>query len=237
MASSRCEWWKNHATHQYKDDPQAASGVPERPAKHSPAPLRPVPRELAARLESLNPGYTFWRYGVDDDGSCFFHTLAAAIGLHDWFDKDPTAQRETGHHLRSLVNTALSDTSWNDYWTRTGGRGAVPSAATVRAKLSNPRTWSDVYMILYAMHQLSTGIVFFDERNNSRMYCGVHEPGGAREYDTYVMCLWVNHSHFEPVFAERNGILDTSFGSDHPIVRRVRERYEQVECPGAALAV
>lgn len=205
------------------------------PANTPPHHLRPVPRALAERLERLNPGYTFWRYGVDDDGSCFFHTLAAAVGMRGWFEKDRAAQRETGHHLRSLVNTALSDTSWNAYWTRTGGRGAVPSAATVRAKLGNPRTWSDVYMILYAMHELRTGIVFFDERNDSRMYCGVHAH--PREYDTYVMCLWVNHSHFEPVFAERNGVLDTSFDRHHPVVERVRERYEQVECPGAPLAV
>ena len=211
----------------------------EGPANTPPHHLRAVPASLAERLEAINPGYTFWRYGVDDDGSCFFHTLAAAISMRSWFDQDHQGQRTTGRHLRSLITTALSDTSWNKYWATAGGRRGVPSAATVRSKMGNPRTWSDVYMILYAMHQLSTGMVFFDERNDSRMYCGVHEPNNAKQYDTFVMCMWVNHSHFEPIFAleEATRILHTSFDRDHPVVASVRDRYDNVECPGAPLAV
>ena len=206
-----------------------------------------APRAGAVGLENLRSGQLtalprviqsnffgtdYKRYGVHDDGSCFFHTVCSALNLSDCQSKSPAARQRIGHQFRRMVQHKLSAQSWNNIWKKRKlqDRNLLPKVDKVRTMLGNTKTWADVYMIFLTMDLYDLNIIFFDGTSD-QIYCGVRglQPHNQRT----LLVLWVNHAHFEPIVRVR-GAKDRTFlyEKDDPFISRLMTQYHTKHCPG-----
>ena len=183
-----------------------------------------------ARLEG---GDSFVRYGVSDDGSCLFHSIAAALNLSNFHHRTLKTQKKIGRNLRRIVQRTMNPESWKEFWDARGiSSKDVPSVQSVIKKMKNPAQWSDVYMILYIMDMLNLNLVFFDAKTNS-IYCGVRGKSNAKQT---IFILWVNRAHFEPIFSiGKNKKVKTVFNKRDAIVSHIMNLYTLKSCSGVSL--
>jgi hypothetical protein len=140
------------------------------------------------------------RYGVHDDGSCFFHTICAAKNIGGYRDKGAEERKRIGRQFRNKIRSRISKQNWNAIWSRRGVTKEgqrVPEVETIRDMLGNHTTWADVYIILYVMDKMNLNMIFFDMHANG-IYCGVR--GLQSDKQDSVLVAWVNRAHFEPIF-------------------------------------
>ena len=194
----------------------------------TPGELHPIPSELSSYF---GPGYH--RYGVHDDGSCFFHTICAALNIAQYRDRKPSSKERIGRQFRRLMQHELSKENWNEVWKdRKVVKASVnlPTISKMNTMMGNYRTWADVYMILYVMDRMKLNMLFFDASSDS-LYCGVRGTDENQKRTVFVM--WVNHAHFEPIVHENEqGELTCSFNADHEQVKKVMHLYHTQRCPG-----
>ena len=195
-----------------------------------PGELRDLPEELR-RNRLFGP--EFRRFGVHDDGSCFFHTICAALNLSGYRGKDPERRARIGRQLRRLMQKEISQKKWDRVWKQRQVRSgaSLPSLERIRGMLGNYRTWADVYMILYVMDRLNLNMLFFDA-SSDQLYCGVRGLDADKQKTVFV--LWVNHAHFEPICCENPGGREPTFcySTDDPDVKRMMKLYRQELCTG-----
>ena len=209
-----------------------------------------APRAGAVGLENLRSGQltalprviqtTFFgpdykRYGVHDDGSCFFHTVCSALNLSNCQSKSPAARQRIGHQFRRMVQHKLSTQSWNDIWQKRKLRDKhlLPKVDKVRGMLGNTKTWADVYMIFLTMDLYDLNIIFFDGTSD-QIYCGVR--GLQPENQRTLLVLWVNHAHFEPIVRVKPGNTKERtflYDKNDPFITRLMAQYHTKHCPGA----
>ena len=198
-----------------------------------------APRAGAMGLENLRSGRTlalpeplhstffgpeFKRYGVHDDGSCFFHTVCSALNLSNCQDKSPAARQRIGHQFRRMVQHKLSQESWEGIWQRRKVQdpGLLPKVNKVRSMLGNTKTWADVYMIFLTMDLYDLNIIFFDG-NSDQIYCGVR--GLAPHKQRTLLVLWINHAHFEPIIRQESGNKKTFlYPEGDPFISRLMQQ-------------
>jgi hypothetical protein len=134
----------------------------------------------------------FARYGVHGDGSCFFHSLCAAVDPN-YTKADAGTQARMGHAYRSQFKGYLTDERWNQFVRRHGIETEL-TAGKVRSNFHDTTVWADEIMIRFVSSALKMNIVFID-MNNGTIYCGVH----GRDDEPLVVVLWIDRSHFEPL--------------------------------------
>lgn len=193
-----------------------------------PGQLRDLPTELHGKLFAPH----FKRYGVHDDGSCFFHTICAALNLSGYRDKSPERRMRIGRQFRRLMQKEVSQQKWDGVWERrrVENRSSLPSLSKMKEMLGNHKTWADVYMILYVMDRLNLNMLFFDA-SSDQLYCGVRGLDSGKQDTVFV--LWVNHAHFEPICREEGaGVHLFKYGKEDKDAQRLMKLYHTQLCTG-----
>jgi hypothetical protein len=193
-----------------------------------PGQVSDLPTELHGKLF----GKHFKRYGVHDDGSCFFHTVCAALNLSSYRSKSPERQERIGRQFRRLLRKEVSQQNWDRVWEerRVSNRSNLPSLAKIKEMLGNYKTWADVYMIVYCMDRLNLNMLFFDA-SSDQLYCGVRGLKSTNQDTVFV--LWVNHAHFEPICRlDGSDQYTFKYSKNDPDSQRLMKMYHGELCTG-----
>ena len=189
-----------------------------------------VPEAVQKKFGDALP---LFRRGVHSDGSCWFHSVAAALNTNNYHKKSKKEQQKIGHNLRRMILRLLTDEYWGNYWKQKNlppqVMKRIPSAEEIRQKLANNREWSDVYMILFTLSTLRINALFTDSQNN-KFYCGVSGDCPSmhcKDKDwKNIFIMWLQHSHFEPIFqklSQREYLI--LFDNDSAAVKRATTLY------------
>jgi|SRR3989344_2016789 len=146
---------------------------------------------------SFPPDVPFVQFGTWGDGTCFFHSVCAALNYKNYLHASSNQQKTIGRTYRCEFAKKITDRVWNQFQAKHSG---VVKMATeqVRRNFCNFRFWANQEMIMFVSELLGLNILFVDV-DESKMYCGVH---GSSDQPMIVI-LWLNKSHFEPVGACR----------------------------------
>lgn len=202
--------------------------------------LRPGTHSLIPTAVSSNyfdNSTQYHRYGVHDDGSCFFHTICAAKNIGGYRSKSSEERMRIGRQFRRRVRMKISKQNWDAIWRRRGvtkeGK-RLPEVETIQEMLGNHTTWADVYIILYVMDKMNLNMIFFDMSADS-IYCGVR--GLKTDKQASLLVAWINRAHFEPIFRasseweKKKGVGDLFlYPSSDPFVRSLMKRYHSELC-------
>ena len=185
---------------------------------------------LPGPLQTAFFGPEFSRYGVHDDGSCFFHTVCCALNLGNCRNKSAEARQRIGHQFRRSIQKRVNDENWTDIWTKRKVQDPqlLPKVEKVRQMLGSTSTWADVYMIFVTMDLLDLNMVFFDA-SSDQIYCGVRGLNTSNQQT--VLILWINHSHFEPIVRNGKHFL---YDKQDPFVTQLMQQYHTEVCVGDA---
>ena len=190
--------------------------------------------ELPPGIRSFFPdGHNMVRVGVDDDGSCFYHTLVAGLNINNWHSMILKERYHHGLNLRKKIAEYLSETTWRKYWAGKGvSAKAVPSVEKMKKDLNNYRTWADVYAIMYVAHVLGLNVLVFDFVSE-QIYCGTHNEDNT---NNTLFIAWIEHSHFEPILeiTKENNVFG-SFDKKSPVLGFVMNKYKEQGCPAVSL--
>jgi len=191
----------------------------------------------------------FFRYGTHADGSCFFHSIAAAMGERvlipdshhkgsyrevSYHDASAPNRRAAGLNLRKRIQVhfmTMAPEQWLDFWKARIPAykiAHVPLLASLRDQISSSKAWVNVYSIVYIMVLLGVDFKFFDMDGN-QLFCGV--TNRTMENPPVILIMWVNRSHFEPLIqchTHANGrrVLNGVYQPDSDIVRHVNSLYQ-----------
>ncbi len=143
------------------------------------------------------------RMGVHGDGSCFFHSLAAATNYEQYLQQPVAARQERGQTFRCDFTDKMDEGTWATVATKTPHNLHHP-LPSVKDNLCKPHVWAEETMIKLASTVMGLNAVFIDARKN-KFYCQVR--GDPAHEDTVVM-MWVDHAHFEPILFVRRQCED-----------------------------
>ena len=163
--------------------------------------------------------------GVDEDGSCFFHSVCAIKNKRGYLNKNSKQRRKIGLWYRKKIRHDISKKNWTKIWENRGVRDiGLPSLNRIKEMLDDSATWADVYIIIYVMDIENLNILFFDISNRS-LYCGVrgYQQIGSQD----MACIaWINHSHFEPIVrVHKDKETVTIYTADDPLVEHMKKHY------------
>lgn len=188
---------------------------------------------LGEKLNSFFPeNVTMARMGVDDDGSCYYHSLACGLNFDEYHNTAKPKRIAHGHTLRKMFEESVTPTTWLNYWNGQGvSTKQVPDLKMIKKQMSKTKTWANVYSIMFTMHMLNLNLVVFDQ-TSGEIYCGTHNPSNM---DNTIFICWIQHSHFEPILQVSTDGLLGMFPKHDPIVKHVIEKYNQQGCPRVSL--
>jgi hypothetical protein len=137
--------------------------------------------------------------GVPGDGSCFFHSVCAALNHLDYNQKSAAEKGVIGRSFRCTFNKNLTPAKWASFLKRHDPQKRHPqyhaaSLAELRTWFCDGKRWADELMIKYVSEELKLDIMFVDASKGS-VYCGVR----GRDEHPVIVVLWLDHSHFEPM--------------------------------------
>jgi hypothetical protein len=171
----------------------------------------------------------FARYGVHGDGSCFFHSLCAGLNTSNYLQLSSTEQQKVGQRFRCKFTEHITDRRWHQFLKIKNISDKV-DAETARNNFCNSKFWADETMIKYVSEVLKVNLIFIDV-TTGKIYCGVR----GRDEEPLIIILWIDHSHFEPVFCVRGAQLDEQLlggqfafdmNKNSDVVRAVFKNYE-----------
>lgn len=165
--------------------------------------LRPLPESVMRGVFGARVPPVYRRLhtaGVHGDGSCFYHSLAMALGKLSPGQTKLYSQMSE-EEQKSLVYKFRCDLA-KEYdrsahrRLESDMRSESPKFEVVREKMCQPRTWADEIMIRHVMKQLDINILFFNFETGT-LYCNVHGDDPLRQKT--ILIAWIRNSHFEPV--------------------------------------
>ena len=196
-----------------------------------------------ARRHGVPPGLQFWRHSAYADGSCLFHTLATSLDIADFHSRSNKERIKIGRRLRGVVRRLLTRKSWRTFWEERLKQdgiqhklGLVPSVEDIAKKLDDYKVWADIYLISWVCRVLELGMLFFDQQDGGRLFCGAT---GETDAENLVMVCWVSRVHFENlcVFDPRTQVMHTALTKDSPVAKHIMHIYDNSQCPAATIAV
>ena len=181
----------------------------------------------------------YLRAGTNQDGSCFYHTLATVINYDGYFWENAKKQREMGRTFRKIMHDTLTRDAWKRFWDGkkvSMDREGFPSLDEIKEQISNPRTWADVFAIMYVCDRLNLNVLVFD-LNAGGLYCGTHFPKPGRPT---LLMAWVHNAHFEPILEFDTDTLHVrTLFSTRPdgrsILDHILRMYEKEGCPSVTI--
>ncbi len=143
------------------------------------------------------PDVPFVRYGTHGDGTCFFHSVCAALNEQDYLSATQAEQKRIGRKYRCEFTKHITDEAWAAF-APLNDDGTLLTAEMARRNFCNSRHWANQPMITFVSKILKLNLLFIDT-TKSKLYCGVH----GKDTEPMIVILWVNGSHFEPIGACR----------------------------------
>lgn len=171
----------------------------------------------------------FARYGVHGDGTCFFHSLCAGRNTANYLQLSSAQQQKIGQRFRCKFTEHITDKRWKQFLKLRNISDKV-DAEQARKNFCNSKFWADETMIKYVSEVLKLNLIFIDV-TTGKIYCGVR----GREHEPLIIILWIDHSHFEPVFCVRganfqDNLIGGQFAFDmnknSDVVRAIFRNYE-----------
>lgn len=164
--------------------------------------VRLLPDSLHVKMFGAGNNLLFGRMGVHGDGTCFFHSLCAALNKDDYLTSTSKVQQQIGHHFRCDFNNYITQAKWDKF----KAKHSVKSdwdLQELQRRFCDDKHWADETMIKLVSDTLKLNLIFIDTAT-SKIYCGVR--GHKRE--PLIVILWIDHSHFEPMFRVIDEELD-----------------------------
>lgn len=124
----------------------------------------------------------FVHYGTHGDGSCFFHSMSAALNKHDYLRQNEETRQKIGLAFRRNFVNSL-DTLDTSLQTREDAIAYF-----------NSNEWADERTVSFVSKVLKLNILFISTIT-SKMYCNLY----GDPYDPMILILWVREVHFEPI--------------------------------------
>lgn len=151
-----------------------------------------VPKQLTAPVFQNN---IMVRYGVPGDGTCFYYSLCAILGVESFLEQPVETQVDIGRRFRCNFTKDLTWEDWQSFLQMKGLEAPkIKNLKQLHHKLCSYKVWADEPVIRFIMYKLRVNLLFLDEQLNE-LYCGVSEP----ESDLTAIIYWVDKSHFEPL--------------------------------------
>lgn len=137
------------------------------------------------------------RFGTHGDGTCFFHSVCAALNMDGYLERSLKERQKIGHDFRCRFTDHLTSERWARFLRQTnaGTTYDKKDVDVARKAFCTTREWADEQMIRWTSVVLRKNIIFIDQ-SNRRIYCGVR--GDPEKQDTIVI-MWIAKSHFEPL--------------------------------------
>ena len=191
------------------------------------------------------------RFGVGDDGSCFYHSIAAIVNYQGYHSQPRSQKIKIGRRLRQDVRACLSEEVWNAIVSEHGIQQHAPPFQKLQSEMLGFKTWANFWTILFTFHMLRLNVVFYDMSRGGQPYCGVTNvvpqkkrdprslaPQAAKlpnmNWSTCGIC-WIQHTHFEPICIDGTQFC---WSSTSTIGRELIKKYEeQSVCPASRDAV
>ena len=180
---------------------------------------------------------TWLRGGTNADGTCFYHAVGYAINYKGYWTKTAQQQKRLGVEFRRVIFDNTSKAAWERFWQKKGvDMAAVPDVEQIREQISNPKTWADVFSILYVCDVLRLNILVFDVSAGT-LYCGTHNPHKDRPT---ILMAWIQNAHFEPLMELDTETLKVrtlfSKRSDGKgVLDHILREYEKQGCPNVTI--
>ncbi len=168
--------------------------------------------------------------GVEDEGNCFYDTLSASMNVDDWHSASLSTRKNIGLNLRKVLHSSVTKATWESFWeSQSVKTKEVPTYQEIKKQMKNPKTWADVYSILYVAEMLEINLLVFDT-STGRLYCGTSQqkPG----YST-VFIAWIDHAHFSPLMEVNVNTMEIKlrFTPHDRILKHVLSLYKKEGCP------
>lgn len=195
-----------------------------------------VPTSIS-RFIPQNPGKEWYRGGTNADGTCFYHTIGYAINYGGYWTKNAREQQRLGKHFRKVIFDNTSKAAWERFWEKKGvDMASVPNIEEIREQIHNPKTWADVFSILYVCDVLGLNILVFDVSAGS-LYCGTHE---AKKDRPTVLMAWIQNAHFEPLMeldtqTLKVRMLFSKRSDGGGVLSHILRKYEEQGCPNVTI--
>lgn len=164
--------------------------------------VRCLPEALQEEMFGQDDRFLFGRLGVHGDGTCFFHSLCAALNIDDYLHRGHREQQQIGHDYRCDFTKYVTQERWDKFKRKRDVQDSL-SLEEVKEHFCNNKHWADETMIKFVSDTLKLNIIFIDT-NKYKVYCGVR----GHKHEPLVVVLWLDHSHFEPMFRILNEELD-----------------------------
>ncbi len=180
--------------------------------------LATLPPHIYTKFFRHIPQHSVRMLGVHGDGSCFFHSLAAALNYDNYLEQPLDARQAIGQRFRCDFKAHMTRGTWDSVFTASP-HNESSSFHTVKTNICTSQVWADEAMIKFCSTHMQLNILFIDAASN-KFYCPV--SGHFDKQPTLVM-LWVDRIHFQPVvFVTKTcdshyhvrGKLDAEHGDD-----------------------
>lgn len=174
----------------------------------SPGSLARIPPSYQKNFVDVPRKKDWYRWAAHGDGSCFFHSVAAAINYQDFHSHSVKSQKAIGRNLRRALQRAITDDAWSTFWARRNLLQAAPTPGEARKQIGDYKIWANLWLIVYSMYSLQLSLIFFDFKDGGRPYCGITVEAGERPTSAgnlpdcgwrLALIGWVNRSHFENI--------------------------------------
>ena len=101
-----------------------------------------------------------------------------------------------GRAFRKKIHDRISEDAWRHFWKKKNVEvSLVPDLKGIKEQMKNPKTWADVFAILWVCDLLNLNLLVFDMESHS-LYCGTFE---AKIDRPTILMAWIQHAHFEPI--------------------------------------
>lgn len=172
------------------------------------------PREMQ-KLTFADLGGDYYRLGVVGDGSCFFHSLCAALNYKKYNCMTEKEQRAMIQGFRCGFSVEFK----ND-----------------KDEFCSISHWADKNLIEKVSKYLNINILFVNLEND-KPYCGVHGKEtieGIQQKNEFsqptIVIMWVNkNTHFEPLITLENdeikGLFDPKNPKDIQFIKEIVKFY------------
>lgn len=205
--------------------------------------IRPLPpalvRKMFGKELAEDPEYLWGSLGTIGDGSCMFHSLAAALAYFMKGQTKPYMEMTPSERSAAVAEwrCSMRDSYTREHHDRLAaklvtGRDSPTPHAKVHKDFCDASAWANEIMIRHIMHHLKLNIVFVNCQTRA-LYCGVHGEAGRT-----ILIAWVRREHFELIVRVRrtpsmkkgdrvefNGILQPH-GPDAKWIRAIMNSHE-----------
>ena len=165
--------------------------------------FEPLPKSIQTELFPTLKHKDVVRMGVEGEGSCFYHSMCAALNYDNYIAADRGGRKRIGQEFRCEFQSRMTPTVWESMKKRFP-QHARRDFASLKESFCSPSTWAQEDDIKIVSEFMGLNVVFLDATRD-KFYCFIH---GKPSSDETVVIAWIDHSHFEPILRVRKRCAD-----------------------------